>query len=236
MNMEIEPEKDEVSIVLLGRFNPTIFQPLWFGHNNLISIEAAQDAELSIIHPEISQFTASDIAFSVELGRFQVKCETIHKDRIKDLVIGSFGNFLIHTPIWTLGINRDIHFPCRDEPTRMRLGSCFAPLEPWGGWGLRIKKDMETEKRHGGMTRLVMKQEPRLDGNNGYTKVDLQPSSILKEENAVFIEVNDHFELSPPKETLGCKKVIETLNKSWDESIQQSGYIINEVMKLAKTV
>ena len=55
-DMRIEPESDEAGIVIVGSFNPRIFQPFWLAKQNLISDEAAENAKITIIHPDITAF------------------------------------------------------------------------------------------------------------------------------------------------------------------------------------
>ncbi len=45
-----------VNIVVLGKFNPSIFHPAWFAAQNLIRTKEADAANIQIVHPEASFF------------------------------------------------------------------------------------------------------------------------------------------------------------------------------------
>ena len=53
------------SIVLLGSFNPQIFQPSWFGNEGLIRKEEADSAKIEIVHRDL-------VSFSTETFRVEV--------------------------------------------------------------------------------------------------------------------------------------------------------------------
>lgn len=57
---------------------------------------------------------------------------------LHDLVVRTFREALIHTPINKLGINRLVHFGVGDEETRDKIGKKLAPQEAWGEWASDI--------------------------------------------------------------------------------------------------
>ncbi len=48
------PEISGASIVMVGSFNPAIFQPRWLGSQGIIRPEEAENAKISLIGPTIS--------------------------------------------------------------------------------------------------------------------------------------------------------------------------------------
>lgn len=48
--MNLCAERQQYSIVLIGEFNPAMFQPEWFSRNNIIAPE-----EIDVIRNELSQ-------------------------------------------------------------------------------------------------------------------------------------------------------------------------------------
>ena len=76
---DFSPERKQYSIVLLGTFNPLMFQPEWFGRNDVISIEEVEfarnpnNALPTIITPQITQFRTSQLFVTVEIERFMVR-------------------------------------------------------------------------------------------------------------------------------------------------------------------
>ena len=51
-----KPEIEGVGIVLVGSFNPRIFQPAWFATENLIREEEEQAAKIELIHRQVAIF------------------------------------------------------------------------------------------------------------------------------------------------------------------------------------
>jgi hypothetical protein len=222
---------DSVSIVLVGSFNPTIFQPMWFAANELIARADAENAEVSVIHPDITQFRARQMNFVVEHGRFFVTCETIHRNLVRDLVLSCFGQILVHTPIKMMGLNRELHFSCGSEAQRSKFGFEIAPLQPWGEWGKEIHDAYSTDKAHGGMMRVSMRQVPRLDKREGYLQTDIQPSGVLQRDG-IHILVNDHFQFEP-QEKHPALRAMETLEQIWEEDAEKAEKIISHIMQRA---
>lgn len=64
--MWIEPEISGSSIVLLGDFNPAIFSPSWFAKYGIVSQSAADEAETTVIHPELAVMQIGSKSIKVE--------------------------------------------------------------------------------------------------------------------------------------------------------------------------
>src|SRR2546428_287446 len=136
--MRIEPELGSASIVLLGKFNPTIYQPFWLAKHGLIPQRAAETAEIAIIHQEIAAFSLdSFFNIQVDRGRFSIERSIAPLILICDVTVRMFTDVLPHTPISQMGINRIVHFNV-GEQERNRIGHLLAPRSPWGSWGQKI--------------------------------------------------------------------------------------------------
>ena len=226
--MRLETTTDNVSIVLLGAFNPKIFHPAWLAMHNLISSEQADDADINIVHGDITQFTAAYMKFEIQTGRFVVKCDTIHKDVIRDLVVATFREHLPHSPVWQLGINRAISFSCGSEVIRNKFGTALGPKNPWGPWGKEIEQSAAENGPHGGMIRLIMHQTPRPDGLSGHIQADIRPEP--NENSAVIVDINNHFTISDADKTIGCLDAMEILFDRWQSSMEGAEYIVDGLM------
>jgi hypothetical protein len=55
------------SIVLLGSFNPAIFQPYWFASNGLLRPDEAKEATIQVIHNQATIFTAGWLTLKVDV-------------------------------------------------------------------------------------------------------------------------------------------------------------------------
>jgi hypothetical protein len=66
--MRIEPEISAAAIVMIGHFNPQIFQPFWLAHHDIISEEEAESANIGFVNPEITRFILEG-EFSIQVER-----------------------------------------------------------------------------------------------------------------------------------------------------------------------
>lgn len=228
--MRIAPELGEVTIVLVGNFNPVIFRPDWFARMGLLTIEQVDAANIEVVHPEITKFSTDWLILAVEKERFVVSTKEAPWIRLNDLVVRVFKEFLTHVPIRMMGINRRVHFSVKDEETREAIGRTLAPHEPWGEWMPKI--ELERGARHGGMRTLIMEQSVRDDGRRGYIRAKVEPTSMVNA--GIFMEVNDHYEAENAEEVVGPDELISILESGFEDSVARSEGIIDQIMRLSE--
>jgi hypothetical protein len=61
--MRIKPQLDHAVIVLVGRFNPAIFQPAWFALHEMMGRKEAETAHIKVIFGELSKFKVDQFRF-----------------------------------------------------------------------------------------------------------------------------------------------------------------------------
>lgn len=227
--MLIEPEFSSVSIVLVGSLNPKIFTPDWFARYDLLSLKEADSAEVEIVHQQVTKFRAGWLSLSIETNRFVVET-TDHPIQLRDLVVRTFQEYLPHTPIGMLGINRDVHFSVGSVEARDRIGFMLAPTEVWGEWEPDIRA--AEGNIHGGMMSVEMRQSLVKDRPGGYIQATVQPSTKIKNRTGIYVRVNDHYQIDDPDKALGCEEVVGYLAAEFDNSIRRSEWIIDRVMAL----
>jgi hypothetical protein len=234
MVMRIEPEIGSCSVVLLGHFNPLIFSPLWFARNELVTEAQAEEATVSVIHPEVTVLKVGKTQIQVEATRFSAETAEAPWIDLCDFVGRTFGEFLLHTPINQMGINRLVHFSVGDEETRNRIGRRLAPLESWGDWGAEIDAAQPPSRgSRGGCINVTMIQlKPKTGQLTGHVQATVQPSGRIKANAGIFMNVNDHYNSGPLESTVGCEHIITELSKNFDESIQKAERIIDQIMSL----
>jgi len=136
MNTELpfSCELEGVAVVLVGNFNPAIFQPMWLAKNQLVREEEAQAATIQLIRPELSSFVIGAINVVVVTNQFQAETAALDKGEVlKDLVVGCF-RLLEHTPISSLVISRHMHFRMPSTEAWNRVGHMIVPKSPlWDG-------------------------------------------------------------------------------------------------------
>ena len=124
-------ESTTASIVLLGAFNPRIFQPEWFSRQHLLPQSEVDAANIQIIHQQVAQFDTERFVFQVTDDRLvaATKPSTV-SGPLRDLVAGTF-YVLEHTPVQAIGLNRQMHFAMPSEEAWHQLGDRLAPKEAW---------------------------------------------------------------------------------------------------------
>ena len=231
--MRIEPEITGASLVLLGNFNPSIFTPAWFGWHNLLPDRAVDVAELKIAQPQITAFRADWLELQIVPERFYISTTQPPFVRLQDLGVRVFREKLSHTPVHSMGINRQVHFLVNSTDQRDRIGRQLAPVEPWGDWG----KALQPDGYHGGMTSLTMTQvniEGRSPG--GLLNVTVQPSNRvgLKGNTGVFVEVNDHYTVEDRKSQNATSDILDLLEEVFEDSLLRAEQIIDQLMSLGE--
>jgi hypothetical protein len=149
-----------------------------------------------------------------------------------DLAVRTFGEFLPHTPVRQLGINRHVHFPVESIEVRDTIGYRLAPPEAWGDWSTAIKAKSGTKR--GGMTSLTMEQRVFDYERTGYIRTTVQPSNLIPAALGVFVQVNDHYEVTDADALVGTQKIVSILRDKFESSLSNADTIINQVMKLAQ--
>lgn len=226
MPMTINPDLNDLSIVLVGNFNPIIFRPEWFEKYEILSKDDTEKTKIKVIHPEISSFQNGWLTLEVQANRFIASTTELPYVKLYDFVVKTFKEHLNHTPLSKLGINLAVHFSARDESNRNRIGKALAPRDPWGKWGALI--DSGEGEQHGGLSNITMQIKNLDDRVKGSINITVQPS--LKAHAGILVSVNDHYELSD--DTRDSEGIISLLIDRFDNSLSNSEDIINQIMGL----
>lgn len=203
------PKVQGLSIVLIGDFNPKIFQPAWFASEQLIGKDEADQAKIEVIHPEIVSFQLDWLQLHVTREKLSASTGQEPFELSRDLIISTF-TLLRHTPLRALGINREMHFHVETVEQWHNFGHLLAPKAIW--------VDLLNEP---GMRSLVM-EGVRSDNLKGRIRTFVEPS--LRAQPGVYLKVNDHYEIS------GAKEATEILTNHWDESLHRANRIIQALV------
>jgi hypothetical protein len=212
-----QPEIHSISLVLLGDFNPKIFQPAWFAFEELIRKQEAEEANIEIVHPDAVSFALEWLRLQVTRERFTASTtQEPYYEFVRDLVLGTF-NLLRHTPLHKMGINVEKHFRMDSEDAWHAFGDRLAPKDLW-------QDIIDTP----GLRSLTMEGK-RPDGLKGYIHIQVEPS--VRIHPGVYFRVNDHYEVEDPQSVLGSKDILTLLERSWDESLQRSDRIMSTLLE-----
>lgn len=214
--MIINPEKKQYSIVLVGDFNPVMFQPEWFSRNLIISPEEVDFAKSQtataplIVTPQLTAFKTSQFSIKIEQKRFQVICEKEPFILIKDFVVKTFEKLGGYT-LNAYGFNYSAHYAVDTLETYQRIGDNLAPKQYWSSL---LGDEIEGTERKSGLTAIQMQKNK--EDKKGQISLILQPSILLKP--GVFMSCNDHSNID--MENSNAEQVIEQINRAFDESVE----------------
>jgi hypothetical protein len=82
---------------------------------------------------------------------------------------------------------------------------------------------------------LTMQQLAGLDDRpKGYINATVQPSNRIEvpARRGIYVGVNDSYELKEPDKATGSDEIIRLLEINFDNSLQRSDWIIDQVMRI----
>lgn len=212
--------KQYKSIVLVGKFNPTIFQPFWFVAKKLIGEQDGESAEIRVVHPDVVNFKLRWCNLEVTREKFVVTTTQEQAfELIRDMTVATF-NLLSHTPVSKLGINTEMHFDLKTEEKWHSLGHRLAPKDPY--WSNTMISP--------GMLSVAIEGH-RPDKYKGKISVETRPSNTV--QFGVSIRVNDHYEASNSKEIMGADEIIKIIENDWINAQERAFKIIGGVLSTA---
>jgi len=197
-----ETSVSEISIVLVGAFNPLIFQPLWFAGEGLVRGAEAEGAAIEIIHADASVFAMEWLSIQVLRNRFSASVKTdVYRAHLVDLVQGTFTK-LSHTPIQQMGINTTLRIRMRSEADWHAFGHFLVPKAPWSGAFDRP-----------GLQSLHIRGER---DRRGWVLAQVNPDLATKSD--VLFRTNEHFDV-PEGKADKAEAFMQLLKEQYEPSI-----------------
>jgi hypothetical protein len=214
------PEIQGASIVMIGSFNPAIFQPRWLGSQQLIRPEEAEKAKVMIVQSDVADVSTEWFQLQVLQNRFSLATtDPRHFSPLRDLGAGLFV-ILPHTPVAALGMNRQFHFKTPSLGAWHAIGHLLAPKDPW-------KPVMD-----GPGLRSMLMEGRRKEANGGTLHIKVEPSS--KVQNGLYVEVNEEFKAPPDRDADGAQWVPDRLAEHWDAIMKFSETAAEHLLGLVK--
>lgn len=218
----------EAVLVLVGKFSPALITPGWLANYDLISLEQAKEAEVSISHPEVSQFSFGALTLFVDSNRLQVKTNQSPFVEIGDFAAKLLAELLHSTPVWAVGINLSQHYRV-DLEARDRFGERLSPRELWGDWGKNTFN--HGADKSSGLVSVTMRQGRDLeDRESGHIEVRIESSSVVK-GSALNIHVNDHYSIGESDKIFDSLRASEIIRGGFDASIRRSEQIASGIVE-----
>ncbi len=215
-----DPTVQAASIVLLGSFNPRLFQPLWLATQDLVSATEADRAEIQLISPALTILNVGPFSLQVLDDRFVA--ETIHIpyfSPLRDLVVGIF-RLLRHTPARALGINRSMHFKPEENLSWRGFDASVQASVPW--------TEALTEPE---MVGLDLRSRRDNSPVEGYVQLHLEPSQ--REKEGIFIRVNDHYQVAGENSQAGLQSITEIVAAEFTQSLDRSLSLAKRTLEVA---
>ncbi|WP_200335611.1 hypothetical protein [Thiocystis violacea] len=210
-------DAEDVAIVLIGDFNPMIFQPAWFALEGLIRKSEAEDAHVEIIHHDIASFRLDWLSVDVLPDRFTARIRSeAFRTQLRDLVVGAFSK-LPHTPTRQLGINLTQRYRFATDAEWHKFGHYLAPKSPWSHL-----------LENPGMLGLHVKGT-RPDQEPGHVVVSVEPIR----PGFASLRVNDHFEQATDTDQdhpTATPRFVEQIAADFEASLQRADQIIDGLL------
>ncbi|OYT90315.1 MAG: hypothetical protein CFE43_18860 [Burkholderiales bacterium PBB3] len=221
--MNIKPSAPEVliediSIVLVGSFNPAIFHPKWFEHFQLMRSNEVEDAKVDLVHHDISNFTIDWVNVQVLQDRFFVSIKAdAYLKHLKDLVQGTFQH-LSHTPVRQMGLNTTLRLKFKSEEDWHCFGHYLVPKTPW-----------DDVLNRPGMLNVQLRGE-RTDDMEGFVVIGIEPD--IKNPKEVLVRVNDHYEAprSEKNAPTSASWAVSVLNERFEPSVKTSQELATKLL------
>lgn len=242
----MKPEVSMASVVFIGRFNPSDFLPQKLAEAGVIGEDEAASTLLQALIPnQVVEYSLPWGKLQVFTDRLILEATHIPYVRIADLAIKALREVAVNSVVNQLGINWSAHYKVASIKARDDIGKRLAPPSAWGTWGNEIAKSFDapvSDGIHGGLVALVMRRIKPDDREAGWIDARVEPSSKILASEGIYFLINDHYQLNPESYKIDVtggdsellkptEKLLETLERNFDVSIERSENIIREVLK-----
>lgn len=209
-------ETEAANIVLVGSFNPSIFQPAWLAAQGLIRPEEAKEAKVDIIAQAVSSFTAGWLVLQVTADRFSATTSSMAESpALRDLAVGIF-RLLEHTPFHSMGINRHMHYQMPSEEVWHGFGDRLVPKGSW--------KELLDDPRT--LSLVVRGKSRSWPGATLNVKVE----SSARIQNGIYVETNEHYQV---EDTGAPQKLLDILRERWDGAQAEAKAVAESLLSRA---
>ncbi|MBF0401503.1 MAG: hypothetical protein HQL90_12125 [Magnetococcales bacterium] len=206
----------EYSVVLIGDFNPKIYQPAWFASQELLRASEADNANIEVVHANLTSFSTEWFTMQVIRDKFSVTIKSpVYLTHLKNLVLGTF-RLLSHTPLRQMGINYTARIQFKDALDWHCFGHFMLPKSPWTG--LLSNPGM----------RAVSVESARKDDMTGWVVINVTP--VQGVANKAEILVNDHCECPHDRQSDSTGFFLEIIEREYGPVLDRSKALVEKVV------
>jgi len=203
------PDAQGIDVILVGSFNPAIFHPQWFLRHELIGEEEADPQGVKVVSTDVTEIRIGEIRLVCVGERLTLGTQNIaYEQKLRDLLEGML-SLLPHTPVRACGINPAAHYQLASVEYWHKIGHTLAPKN-------LIWNDLFVKP---GLKNLTIQSKAKPDDLNE-RNITVEPSGRFNP--GLFIQVNNHFGLTPEKSEIGGALLIKDLIKTqWAEATDE---------------
>ena len=225
------PERKQYYVVLRGAFNPLMFQPEWFGRNDVIAHEEVtyarnqSNAQPTIVTPQLTLFRTTQFIVTVDSATFQVVAQKEPLVTLKDFVRKTFEK-LGGITIGAYGLNFSAHYKFANEELINTFADRLAPKQYWRSL---LGDDINSKNRKGGLTSIQMHKFK--DNNEGNISILLEQSAHVRP--GIWLACNDHVNVNEndSEAEIAIEKLASTFDGSFECMKKIQLDLIMETMK-----
>lgn len=241
----MKPDSSQVSLVLLGRFNPDDFHPKKLKDASVITIGDAEVVDYVVLIPgQTLQFKLSWCEFLVVPDRLQIVVYEAPYIRACDFVLKAINDMAPKSVVRAFGINKDAHYDLGSIKARNELGVKLAPPSRWGDWGKRIEDDIQNKlnkaENHGGVLSIHMRDVFTEGSIAGHLDVTVGPSNKIQNDRGVSFKFNHHHAIDTVQLPTSdsnivlaeiTTKLLSMISERFDASVNRADEIFEGVLR-----
>jgi len=125
-----EPASEDLSVVLLGSFNPAIFHPAWLFRHGLLGEGTLETAAVMVVSKGVTEFEIGPVRLFCTDDRMVISVKNMaHAEVLHDIVAGIL-KLLPHVPVKAAGFNHETAFKISSVEHWHKIGHTLAPKDP----------------------------------------------------------------------------------------------------------
>ncbi|MFW7380445.1 MAG: hypothetical protein ACOH5I_16655 [Oligoflexus sp.] len=209
-----------LSLVIVGKFNPSIIHPSWFELKKIARNIEVESARIDVVHNQVAAFEMAGI--NVRAQNVQLLLSSADEsmwETIRDWGINIF-TYLSETPVSALGINLDLEIDIGNREKWDKFGDILVPKTAW-------KNVLISPK-----LRNVRIQSDNPDDDCGYIWTQVEPATNPQLPFGVQVQINNHFDLKKGGNFVGTAGIVSCLQEKWESSISRSDAYVKSLMGL----
>lgn len=214
MSVEKFIDNKLLAIVVLGSFNPTIFQPFWLAQKQLIKESEAENTKVNLIHNELVNYDLGWAKIEVRPTRFEISTESVpYFSLVRDLLLGIFF-YLRETPITAVGINYYYKLSLQTEKLYYEFGDKMAPLKNWS-----FLNDAR-------LISIEILEKDRSDKVPGHYRIKIDGDDTR--QFGAIVLMNSHFEIET-NDNNKTNEVVRIIEQFWAETSERAEKNLNNI-------